>query len=81
MAANNDAEHALLTMSYNMHGEVILKRDTRRAFKRQISGALEFVNQVACVFSLRNEHVVSIHAMNDELFIWLQGEVKRVQVD
>jgi hypothetical protein len=51
-------------------------------YRKHSESALELVDEVPGTVSVSNQHVISIHAQNDELLIGLENEsAKFVKID
>ena len=73
MAPDINAEHSFFSIAMHVHPEVVFKGCARGGGIGSIQRALELVYVVPGTVSVSNQHVISIHAQNDELFIGLEG--------
>jgi hypothetical protein len=82
MAPDINAEHSFFSIALHVHPEVVFKGCARGGGIGSIQRALELVYEVSGTVSVSNQHVISIHAQNDELFIGLESESpKFVKID
>ena len=82
MAPDINAEHSFFSIALYVHPEVVFKGCARGGGIRSILRVLELVDEVPDTVRVSNQHVISIHAQNDELFMGLESEsAKFVKID
>ena len=78
MAPDINAEHSFFSIALHVHPEVVCEGWRYRKH----SESARTRDEVSGTVSVSNQHVISIHAQNDELFIGLESESpKFVKID
>ena len=74
MAPDINAENSVFSITLHVHPEILFEGRARGGGIGSIQRALELVDEVPDTVSVGNQHVISIHAQNDELFIGIESE-------